>query len=148
MGFPSFFLVRTWERYAAVIADYRAAVGLLPRKPFFENDRFRNSWIRNWVWIYLASILGSHASSALGFSILVLACAGVAFYFFHRAWASWTLLRVNPGLERRLKRVPITEICTFGTAALMALIIFHNIVEQGPPKASPSPIISQASSRL
>ncbi|RYD37680.1 MAG: hypothetical protein EOP86_02880 [Verrucomicrobiaceae bacterium] len=146
-GLPTFFLVRTWESYAAVASDYRTAVGLSAEEASSRNGNFRIPWGSHWGWIYLGYIFISYFSPALGFSVRVLALAGITFHYFQRALNSWAMLRVHPGLDRRLKRVPITEICAYGAVAVVSLVIFHGIVVLGPPKPSPSPIINQDNPR-
>lgn len=146
-GLPTFFLVRTWESYAAVAADYRAAVGLSAEEPSSRNGNFRIPWGSHWGWIYLAYIFISSFSPAVGFSLAVLAVAGITLRYFQRALNSWAMLRAHPGLDRRLKRVPVTEICAYGAVALVSLAIFHGILVLGPSKPSPSPAISQVSPR-
>ena len=51
------------------------------------------------------------------------------------------MLRTHPGLEPRLRRVPLIEIITFGLIALMALSIVHLMVVIGAPSEFGEPLM-------
>ena len=143
VGLPTWFAARTRGEYLALAADYRAAVGLPPETGVSPASGVGKipAWMKGYYAYLIAVSILKMIHPSLSFTAHLLIFAGVGLHFLKRCFLSWQMLRTHPGLEPRLRRVPLIEIITFGLIALMALSIVHLMVVIGAPSEFGEPLM-------
>jgi len=135
VGLPAWIAARMHGNYLKLRHDYLVAVGL-PTGPAVPAPTTTGSFPR-WMIAYYGYFVGTAilrlVHPSLGFTAHVLIFAAVAFFFFQKAYRSFAILQTHPGLESRLRWVPIIELVIWSLVGMGFVAVVHFLIVIGAP---------------